>query len=528
MSRRAVCVLAALAGAASVALALALGELVAALLGGVDAPVTAVSQQVVPLTPTAVESWAIRTFGTADKAVLEAGTVLVALGIAAVVGILARRWFTAAVSAFAGFGLLGLVASVASPEASPALAGLSIGTSVLAGLAALRLLLARLPDPDPAGVSSSGGSSSGTVFPGASSPTDPPVGRRPFLRLVAGVGATALVTAAAGRIAVDRGAGGADPATVALPRPSRALGEVPPGARFGVNGLSPLLTPNEEFFRIDTALTVPRVDLDTWTVRVHGLVDREFELSYADLLAAPLVEVDSALACVSNEVGGPLIGNARWLGVRLEDLLRRAGIGAGAEQVMGRAVDGFTAGFPIEAALDGRDAIVAVGMNGQALPTPHGFPARLLVPGLYGYVSATKWLAEIELTPWDGVEGYWVPRSWDKEAPVKTGSRIDVPRGDGAQVAAGDVVVAGVAWAQRVGIERVEVAVDDRWREADVSRPLSDDAWVQWRLQVALTAGEHLLRVRATDGEGRTQPEAPVPPRPNGAEGWHAVEVTAV
>lgn len=500
---------AALAGAAAVAVALALGELLG-LVPGVASPVTAVSQQVIPLTPQPVEAWAIRVFGTADKAVLELGTTMLALGVGALAGLLARRRFTDAVVVFAAFGLLGTAASAAQPDTALALVVVALSVCVAAGLGVLHVLLARSP--------------STTRRAAVASPVDPPVARRSFLRLVGGVGAAAAVTAATGRIVADRLTTGTDPASVELPRPARALGEVPAGARAPVDGISPLLTPNDEFFRIDTALTVPRVDLDTWSLRIHGLVEREVELSYDDLLAEPLVEVDSALACVSNEVGGSLVGNARWLGVPLDRLLERAGLDPAAGQVLGRAVDGFTAGFPVEAALDGRDAIVAVGMNGHPLPRRHGFPARLVVPGLYGYVSATKWLAEIELTPWEGVEGYWVPRGWDKQAPVKTGSRIDVPV-DGSSVEAGEVVVAGVAWTARTGVERVEVEVDGRWQEAEVSRPLSDDAWVQWHTRIPLDGGAHRLRVRAVDGEGETQPEGPVPPRPNGAEGWHAVEV---
>jgi hypothetical protein len=290
-----------------------------------------------------------------------------------------------------------------------------------------------------------------------------------------------------------------------------------------------VVTPNDDFFRIDTALSVPQVDPDTYSLRIHGLVEREVELTYGDLLAMPLEEFDVTLSCVSNEVGGDLVGTARWTGVRLDALLERAGVLGEAGQVVGRAVDGWTAGFPIELVRDGRDAIVAVAMNGEPLPTRHGFPARLVVPGLYGYVSATKWLTEIELTTWDGFDGYWVPRGWAKRGPVKTQSRIDVPSGD-AQVAAGRVVVAGVAWAPTRGIARVEVEVDASgdWREAETSTPLSDDAWVQWRTVVELAPGPHRLRVRASDGAGRTQPPGPVPPAPDGAEGWHGVRVEAV
>jgi hypothetical protein len=272
---------------------------------------------------------------------------------------------------------------------------------------------------------------------------------------------------------------------------------------------------------------VPRVDPDTWRLRIHGRVDREVELTYDELLALPLREVDVTIACVSNEVGGQLVGTARWLGVPLTQVLELAGVRDDAEQLLGRSADGWTAGFPIEVALDGRDALVAVGMQGETLPAVHGFPARLVVPGLYGYVSATKWLTELELTAWDGVDGYWVPRGWAKEAPVKTASRIDVPR-PGTRVMAGDVVVAGVAWAPTRGIAGVEVAVDDGpWIAADLVPVGSDDTWVQWRADVPLPPGRHRLAVRATDGSGALQAAGPRPPAPDGAEGWHTVTIDA-
>jgi DMSO/TMAO reductase YedYZ molybdopterin-dependent catalytic subunit len=334
------------------------------------------------------------------------------------------------------------------------------------------------------------------------------------------------VSLAVGRYALGGRIGTVDPTAVALPSPARALPMVTPEQRLTApEGLSPLFTPTDSFFRIDTALRVPQVDPDSWALRVHGLVEREVVLTYDDLLAAPLEEVDITLQCVSNEVGGDLIGTARWTGVRLADLLERAGVGADAGQVVGRSVDGFEAGFPLEAVTDGRATIVAVAMNGEPLPTRHGFPARLVVPGLYGYVSATKWLAEVELTTWEGFDGYWIPRGWAKEGPVKTASRIDVPR-PGSELPAGPTVVAGVAWAPTRGVERVEVQVDDGpWLEAQLSAPLSADTWVQWRAQVELPTGGPTVRVRAVDGRGDTQPEGPRPPAPDGAEGWHAVAV---
>jgi hypothetical protein len=284
------------------------------------------------------------------------------------------------------------------------------------------------------------------------------------------------------------------------------------------------VTPNRDFYRIDTALITPRVSAADWTLKVFGLVDDEAVFTLDDLLALDSVKAPVTLQCVSNEVGGGLIGNAVWQGVPLVDLLDRVGIQAGAEQVVGRSVDGFTAGFPLDNALDGRTAIVAYAMNGEPLPVEHGFPARLVVAGLYGYVSATKWLSEIELTTWDGFDGYWVPRGWSKTGPVKTQSRIDRPSGD---VQPGTVMIAGVAWATGRGIRRVEVQVDDGpWQPAELGAVASDETWTTWRLAWAASQGQHVLRVRATDGTGETQTADERPPAPDGATGWHTRTVT--
>jgi DMSO/TMAO reductase YedYZ molybdopterin-dependent catalytic subunit len=510
-----VVVRAGLAGIVAVAVALAVAEVLAGLLPGMPSLVGVVAQQVVPATPGDVAAWAISTLGTANKVALEVGTAVVALLVGAALGVGARRRLAPVVVVFVGFGALGVLAALPEAGSQPAVVVVGTLVAVVAGLASLHRLLARLPAP-------------GHVEPGARGrPTDPPVSRRGFLSLAAGLGAAAVVGAAGGRLALASGRNPVDPSMIALPPPARALPALTAEQEFGLEGLSPVLTPNDAFYRIDTALRVPQVDPDGWTLRIHGLVDREVVLTYDDLLQERLEEYDVTLSCVSNEVGGDLVGNARWLGVRLADLLARAGVRAEAGQVVGRSVDGWTGGFPIEAVEDGRDAIVAVGMNGEPLPTRHGFPARLVVPGLYGYVSATKWLEEIELTTWEGFDGYWVPRGWSKRGPIKIQSRIDVPRGDAGPVDAGEVVVAGVAWAPVRGIAAVEVDVDDRddWREAELSEALSDDAWVQWRTTVDLEPGEHVLRVRASDAAGGTQPPGPVPPRPDGAEGWHAVRI---
>jgi DMSO/TMAO reductase YedYZ molybdopterin-dependent catalytic subunit len=350
--------------------------------------------------------------------------------------------------------------------------------------------------------------------------------RRRFLGVLAGAGLAAAAVGAVGRYLQSQAGAAASRAAVVLPRPVRRLRPVPAGADLGIDGVSPFVTPNLDFYRIDTALLVPQVRTEGWTLRVHGMVERELRLTFEELLARDLVEADVTLACVSNEVGGDLIGNARWLGARLDRLLREAGVRPGATQVVPRSVDGFAAGFPTELALDGRDALVAVGMNGEPLPLSHGFPARLVVPGLYGYVSATKWLSEIELTTLEDFDSYWVHRGWAKQAPIKTSSRIDTPRG-GADLRAGRVPVAGVAWAQGRGIRRVEVRVDDGpWRAARLGAGVGDDTWRQWVHVWDARPGDHRLQVRATDGEGMRQVEERVPPIPDGATGWHTIRVT--
>ena len=284
---------------------------------------------------------------------------------------------------------------------------------------------------------------------------------------------------------------------------------------------------NSDFYRIDTALSVPQVPKDSWTLRIHGMVDRELELSFADVLARPMIERYVTLSCVSNEVGGGLVGNALFQGVLLKDLLDEAGVQGGATQVVSRSVDGWDCGSPTSMIMDGRDAMLAIAMNGEPLPAEHGYPARLVVPGLYGYVSATKWVTEIELTRWEDFDGYWVPRGWSKEGPVKTMARIDRPRrGRTLEAnAAGVVDIAGLAWAVHRGIGRVEVSIDEGdWIECELGGVPSDDTWRQWRYQWSdAPAGEHRVRARAHDNAGEVQPEEPKSVAPDGAQGYHQV-----
>ncbi|MEJ7765721.1 MAG: molybdopterin-dependent oxidoreductase, partial [Acidimicrobiales bacterium] len=350
--------------------------------------------------------------------------------------------------------------------------------------------------------------------------------RRRFLMLAVGAGSVALAAGSLSRVLASGGRAAAARARTVLGRPAVPLPPPPVGLEVATPGTSPLLTPLDGFYRIDTALVVPDVDLDRWRLSVTGMVDRPFSLTYDELAALPQVEADITLCCVSNEVGGRLIGTARWQGVPLQALLERAGVQQGASQLVGRSVDGFTAGFPTAALADGRQALVALGMAGEPLPLRHGFPARLVVPGLYGYVSATKWLEQLELTTLDAFDGYWIPRGWSKEAPIKTSARIDVPR-SGQRLEAGRNPVAGVAWAPTRRVTGVEVQVDDGpWMPADLGPELSADTWRQWVLPWDATPGAHTLTVRATDGAGEVQDAKERPPAPNGSTGLDNVRVS--
>lgn len=492
------------AGAVAAALGLGTSELLAGLVRSLPSLVEGVGNRVIDGVPKAVRDWAISVFGTADKAVLLASISLAVVGLGAAVGAMARRRWRSAVLAFGVFALLAAFAAMGDPGVSPVRALVPASASAVVGLAALRRSLTgdgHAPDE----------------------------GRRTVIRGLGALAVLAVGAGAVGRLLIENAkkvfSGRED---VVLPVAAEPLPAAGPGADLGIPGLTPVFVPNDDFFRIDTALFVPRVGATDWALEITGAVDRPYRLTYEEILEMPLVERDVTLSCVSNRVGGELVGNARWLGVPLRDILDRAGPRLGGEQVVARSVDGFTAGFPIEAAYDGRDALVAVGMNGEPLPYEHGFPARLVVAGLYGYVSATKWLASLELVGWDEFDAYWIRRGWAKEGPVHTQSRIDTPA-DFEEVPSGaPVTVAGVAWAPSRGIGKVEVRLGDDagWVEAELSDPLSVSAWVQWKVDWAPPSpGRYRITVRATDGDGVLQDGTERSPAPSGATGWHSVRV---
>jgi DMSO/TMAO reductase YedYZ molybdopterin-dependent catalytic subunit len=504
----------AIAGVAAAAVAMAASELLAGLVAGAPSLIIAIGGQVIALQPPGAKELAVTLFGLNDKLALELGVVLGGAAVAAVAGILAERRFALGAAVFVAFGIVAAAVAASQPLTAVSLAVATAGLAVAAGLMTLALLL---------------GSVRGQPTSAADVVVTPDWSRRRFLIASAGTIGVAVVAGGVGRTLLDARHADGVVVTSRLPDPLRAVPPLAGDQSLSVAGITPIVVPTPDFYRIDTALLVPRVDAETWRLRVHGMVDRPLELGYDELLEFPLIEQYVTIACVSNRVGGNLVGNALWTGVRLKDVLESAGVQDGATQIVGRSVDDFTAGFPTDWALaDGREPMIAVGMDRQPLPAEHGFPARLIVPGLYGYVSATKWLSSIELTTREAVDGYWVPLGWAKDAPILTQSRIDVPA-TGATIPAGPVEVAGVAWAPDRGISRVEVRIDEgAWESARQSVPISDATWVQWTQTWTATPGRHRIEVRATDGTGEVQTDERTDPAPDGARGHHRISVTVV
>jgi DMSO/TMAO reductase YedYZ molybdopterin-dependent catalytic subunit len=557
----------ALAGLLAAAVAMGIAQLAAGLTVPQSSPAYAVGQATIDLAPPAVKDFAISTFGANDKNALLIGILVVLAAFAAVIGILAVRRLAVGLWGLAVFAAIGLAAALTRPTATasyviPTVAGAAAGAYALTRLVRAARALgdpvsstgraesadpraadpgttqatavpltppdlpaqdrAAQPGPEPAEPVSS--------FTFLSNPDDPGRSRRParrqFLAVSGIAAATAAVAGLAGRELITRKNVSQARAAIRFPQPAVPAPPLPPGSDLRIPGLSSFITPDGSFYRVDTAILLPEVDPANWQLRIHGMVQREMTLTFDELLRRPLIEDYVTLTCVSNPVGGPYVGNAKWLGASLAGLIRQARPLAGASQLLCTSVDGFTSGTPLQVVLDGRDALLAVAMNGQALPVAHGFPARMVVPGLYGYVSATKWVTDIEVTTFASANAYWVQRGWSQQAPIKTESRIDVPAG-GATLAAGRTPVAGVAWAQHKGVAAVEVRVDGGpWQQARLAAVPDIDTWRQWVWEWQATPGNHLLEARATDATGYTQTAVTAPPPPNGASGYPSAAVT--
>jgi DMSO/TMAO reductase YedYZ molybdopterin-dependent catalytic subunit len=510
--------LAALAGVAAAAVVLSVAELFGAFFTARATPVIALGSTFIDFTPPWMKDFAIATFGTNDKAALFVGMGLTIFLLACVLGVVAYRKWALGV---AGVLLMGAVivasvvtrASVKPVDAIPTLLG------TVAGLIVLRLLISRLwrlhsfPDA-PAGVA-------------AKEPERPATTRRAFFTatgltaVAAGIAATGgrLLSAARSNVAQARG-------SLRLPAAVRAAPAVPAGFQSATPGVTPWLTPNGDFYRIDTALSVPEINADEWELRVHGLVEQELRLTFQDLLDAELIESHVTLTCVSNPVGGNLAGNAKWLGLPIREVLKRARPKDGADMVLSTSIDGFSASTPLEVLQDDRDAMLAIGMNGEPLPLEHGYPVRMVVPGLYGFVSATKWVVDLEVTRFADSRAYWTQRGWSERGPIKTMARVEVPK-PFAVVKAGRVSIGGTAWAQTRGITKVEVQIDGaEWAEAVLSDEASVVTWRQWSFDWDAKPGPHYIKARATDGTGEVQTEKRADPVPDGASGWQSVMVT--
>jgi DMSO/TMAO reductase YedYZ molybdopterin-dependent catalytic subunit len=486
-------VLAALAG-------LAAGSVVAGILGTSQTPVVAIGSAFIDRVPPWLKDLAISWFGTHDKDALRTGILIVLLALAAVGGILAvRRYWAGALIVLV---LAGLAVAAALTRADSGQTGFL--PSMIAGLVALGILRLFTRRLEPL-----------IDFP------DDGTSRRGFLQLSGGVALGAAALALLGRVVSGNRAAVSDARKrLNLPKPPT----LDPPAGVQADGAVPWATPNEDFYRIDTALSVPQITPSDWELRIHGMVDRELKLNFNDLLKRQAIHKWVTLTCVSNEVGGDLIGNALWSGVLLKDLLEEAGPSKDADAIQSKSKDGFTAGTPLSTLLDDRQSMLAYAMNGQPLPVEHGFPVRIVVPGLYGYVSATKWLVDIEVTRFDQFEAYWTPRGWSERGPIKLSSRIDTPLGK--KVEPGPVTVAGVAWDQHVGVSKVEVRVDGGpWQQATLATDPSIDTWRQWHWTWDASRGQHLLQVRAFDEQGKPQIEDSAPPAPDGSTGLHTISV---
>jgi DMSO/TMAO reductase YedYZ molybdopterin-dependent catalytic subunit len=540
------------------AAALGVGQLVAGLTGANGSPVVAVGQLQIDHTPAWLKNFAISEFGSDDKLALVIGILVVLAIFAAVIGALAARRLAYGMAGLGVFTVIGLIAAATRPTATVASVLPTLVAAAVAAVA-LRVLIKRVPPATAAGPTRKDNAAPasqgelaapdlprGTAKPGETAGKSRPSAKQgrdrvagaprapgpaePARRNLLAAGLTtagiAAVAGLAGRVLAERSSVTTTRAAIRFPKPTVPAPPLPPGVNLGVPGISPFITSNNNFYRVDTAIVLPQVDPSTWQLRIHGMVNREITITYDELLRRPLIEDYITLCCVSNPVDGPYISNALWLGASLASLLREAGIKAGADQLLCTSTDGFTSGTPVQTVMDGRDALLAVAMNGQPLPVAHGFPVRMVVPGLYGYVSACKWLTDINVTTFGSNVAYWSHEGWAQQAPIKTESRIDVPTGTN-QLSPGRTAIAGVAWAQHKGIEAVEVRVDQGpWNQARLAAVPDLDTWRQWVWEWDATSGNHMIEARATDKTGYTQTAVQAQPPPNGASGYPSATVT--
>lgn len=506
--------LAALAGMVAAAVVLSVAELTGAFFTARATPLIALGSTFIDFTPPWMKDFAIATFGTNDKAALFVGMGLTIAALAAVLGVVAyRKW----VLGVAGVLLMGavIVASVVTRAGVKPVDALPTLFGTIAGVVVLRLLTMQLRRI-----------AADKKLPGTPA-EPPPTTRRAFFAATGITAVVSVIAAGGGRLLGAARSNIAEARrSLQLPKPATAAPAIPAGVQSPVQGVTPWITPNNDFYRIDTALSVPEINVEDWELRVHGLVEREIRLTFQDLLDAELLESHVTLTCVSNPVGGNLAGNAKWLGVPLRDVLKMARPQPGADMVLSTSEDGFSASTPLEVLQDGRDAMLAIAMNGEPLPLEHGYPVRMVVPGLYGFVSATKWVVDLEVTRFADSKAYWTQRGWSERGPIKTMARVEVPRSF-AKVPAGRVAIGGTAWAQTRGITKVEVQIDnDDWAEATLSAEASVITWRQWSFDWEATPGPHYIKVRATDGTGEVQTDQRADPVPDGASGWQSVMVT--
>ncbi len=498
-----------LAGLIAGAAGLATSYLVASLLSIRESPVVAVAELVIRETPGPIARTAIDVLGYADKPALVGGILAIMAAVFAGLGALSRTtWWAASL----GYGVLAIIGAIAvlSSNGAQVTDALPVAVGFVTWLVSLSVLT------EPLRRATGAPATAGT----------PDASRRGFL-----VGAVAMAGVAAALGVIGRVVGGGRRKVEETRRLLRleAVTEprLPAQVRIGVDGVSPWMTSADEFYLIDTAIVRPTIDPQQWTLRIHGMVDREITLTYDDLVAREFTESWITLNCVSNPVGGNLIGNAWWSGIRVADLLAEAGIDPAADAVLQTSADDWTCGTPISALTDDRNAMLAVAMNGRPLPIDHGFPVRTIVPGLYGYVSACKWVVDWEITTFSDITAYWTERGWGEYGPVKMSSRIDVPR-SGEDVAQGLVTFAGVAWSQHTGIDGVEVAVDGgAWQQGTIASVPSEDTWVQWSAEIEVDAGSHRVKVRATDRNGVVQTSVERDVLPDGATGLHELDFTS-